>query len=163
MGSFSGILVRLLVMATLAFGGITASALPAASSVAVKLDSPDDETVRAPRTPLNKAPAAEQTAIRNLLGALAWPRRVIAVLRLQRFDCPDSAAMVIDALHDRHLAVRSFALLVLAHRNVPQESEWLTHEVEPSVIRTALRVGYRVDPDRLARGAAALSRSSRLD
>lgn len=150
-------------MATLAFGGVIASALPAASTTAAELASPDDEIDLTPRTPLNKAPAAEQTAIRNLLGALAWPRRVIAVLRLQRFDCPDSAAMVIDALHDRHLAVRSFALLVLAHRNVPQESEWLTHEVEPSVIRTAMRVGYRVDPDRLARGAAALSRSSRLD
>ena len=150
-------------MATLAFGGVTASALPTASTTAVELVSPDDEIDLTPRTPLNKAPAAEQTAIRNLLGALAWPRRVIAVLRLQRFDCPESAAMVIDALHDPHLAVRSFALLVLAHRNVPQESEWLAHEVEPSVIRTAMRVGYRVDPDRLARGAAALSRSSRLD
>ncbi len=161
----SGILVRLLLMAVTSIGTVTALAVPAtAQDGRVPASaSGDDESGSAPDTPLSKAPAAERTAIRNLLGALAWPRRIIAVLRLQRFDCHESAAMVIDALHDRHVAVRSFALLVLAHRNVPQDEDWLTHEAEPTVIRTALRVGYRVDPDRLARGAAALSRSSRLD
>ena len=54
-------------MATLAFGGVIASALPAASTTAAELASPDDEIDLTPRTPLNKAPAAEQTAIRNLL------------------------------------------------------------------------------------------------
>ncbi|MDG2020476.1 MAG: VWA domain-containing protein [Phycisphaerales bacterium] len=165
MRSHSGNMLRLLLMAIVSIGAGTAFVVPAAAqdgrgSASAPGDHGSDS---APKTPLSKAPAAERTAIRNLLGALAWPRRIIAVLRLQRFDCPESAAMVIDALHDRHVAVRSFALLVLAHRNVPQDEDWLTHEADPTVIRTALRVGYRVDPARLARGAAALSRSSRLD
>lgn len=165
MRSHSGNMLRLLLMAIVSIGAGTAFVVPAAAqdgrgSASAPGDHGSDS---APKTPLSKAPAAERTTIRNLLGALAWPRRIIAVLRLQRFDCPESAAMVIDALHDRHVAVRSFALLVLAHRNVPQDEDWLTHEANPTVIRTALRVGYRVDPDRLARGAAALSRSSRLD
>ncbi len=165
MRSRSGITVHLLLMAILSIGAVTAFTAPGtAQDGGVSTSSSSGrQPESAPRMPLNKAPAAERTAIRNLLGALAWPRRIIAVLRLQRFDCAESASMVIDALHDRHVAVRSFALLVLAHRNVPQAEDWLEHETEPTVIRTALRVGYRVDPARLARGAAALSRSSRLD
>ncbi|MCP4012084.1 MAG: hypothetical protein GY728_03135, partial [Phycisphaeraceae bacterium] len=40
----------------------------------------DPEPVR----PYLKAAAGEQTAIEGLLGSLAWPRRVISILRLQR-------------------------------------------------------------------------------
>ncbi|MCP4835962.1 MAG: VWA domain-containing protein [Phycisphaera sp.] len=114
-------------------------------------------------TPLVEADEAEQEVLQELLGSLAWPRRVIAVLRLQRFDCPSSAGMLIAAIRDKHPAVRSFALLVLAHRGVKQEAGWLDAEEEPTVIRTALRCGYRIDPERLSRGVAALSRSSRLE
>ena len=119
----------------------------------------DPEPVR----PYLKAAAGERTAIEGLLGSLAWPRRVISILRLQRFDCPESAAMVADALHDPRVAVRCFAVLVLAHRNVPQSADWFERESDPEVIRTALRAGYRIDPERLARGVTALSRSSRLE
>ena len=73
------------------------------------------------------------------------------------------AGMVMAALRDRSPAVRSFALLVLAHRGVPQEAAWLDDEEEPTVIRTALRCGYAIEPARLARGVGALGRSSRLD
>ena len=121
------------------------------------------EEVAAPEDPLSKAPPLEQETIETLRGSLAWPRRVIAVLRLQRFDCPISAEMVRDALHDQHPAVRSFALLVLGHRGVPQRSRWLEAESDPTVVRTALRTGFEVDQDRLARGVGALGRSSRLE
>lgn len=115
-----------------------------------------------PATPLAEAPEAEREAIETLQGSLAWTRRVMALLRLQRFDCPESASLVEDALHDRHPAVRSFALLVLGHRGVPQDPAWLETETEPTVIRTALRTGFRIDPPRLSRGVAALARSSQL-
>ena len=116
-----------------------------------------------PDRPLNEASFAERTAIRELLGHLSWPHRVIGVLRLQRFDCPQSATMLETSLDDPSANVRSFALLVLAHRGVEQAPTWLSAEGEPKVIRTALRCGYTVDADRLRRGVAALSRSSRLD
>ena len=125
---------------------------------------PTSETPEPPEPahPILEAPDREQETIRDLLGSLAWPRRVIALLRLQRFDCPDSAAMVIAALGDQHPAVRSFAVLVLAHRGIRQDPDWLEDEEEPIIIRTALRCGYAVDPVRLTRGVAALSRSSKL-
>ena len=115
-----------------------------------------------PANPIREAEPREQETIRDLLGSLAWPRRVIAVLRLQRFDCPDSAGMVIAALRDQHPAVRSFAVLVLAHRGIQQDPQWFLDEEEPTIIRTALRCGYSMDPARLSRGVAALSRSSNL-
>ncbi|MEE2972358.1 MAG: hypothetical protein VX672_04470, partial [Planctomycetota bacterium] len=115
-----------------------------------------------PVTPLAEASESEREAIEVLQGSLAWTRRVMALLRLQRFDCPESATLVADALHDRHAAVRCFALLVLGHRGVPQDSAWLETETEPTVIRTALRTGFRIDPLRLSRGVAALARSSQL-
>jgi hypothetical protein len=116
-----------------------------------------------PARPLADAPAEEQDAIRGLLGSDAWPRRIIAVLRLQRFDCPESATMLADSRHDRHPAVRSFVWLALGHRRIPAEPDWLTHEDDPRVIRTALRAGYGIDAERLSRGVAALSKSSALD
>jgi len=116
----------------------------------------------APERPLADAPPEEQTTIRGLLGSDAWPRRVIAVLRLQRFDCPESATLLADARHDRHPAVRSFAWLALGHRRIPAGSDWLMHESDPTVIRTALRAGYAIEADRLARGVGALSKSSDL-
>ena len=115
-----------------------------------------------PERPLAAAEATEREAIDRLQGSMAWPRRVIALLRLQRFDCPTSAARVEDGLGDRHEAVRCFALLVLAHRGVPQREEWLEFETSPIVIRTAMRLGYHVEEARAIRGTAALARSSRL-
>lgn len=129
----------------------------------VAVASLDDDGIEEPTRPLSKAEAGERDALTELLGSLAWPRRVVAVLRLQRFDCPESAGMVMAALRDRSPAVRAFALLVLAHRGVPQEAAWLEDEEEPTVIRTALRCGYAIEPARLARGVGALGRSSRLD
>lgn len=135
---------------------------PSEATPSIVKTSQDAEPTPKPRRPYAKASADERAEIEILLGSLAWPRRVVSILRLQRFDCPESAEMVADTLHDPKLAVRCFAVLVLAHRNVPQSEDWFTGETDPEVIRTALRVGYHIDADRLARGAAALSRSSRL-
>lgn len=121
------------------------------------------EKVPEPENPLADAEIAERQAIERLQGSLAWPRRVTALLRLQRFDCAESASLIMDGLHDRHEAVRCFALLVLGHRGVPQRDDWLSEESSPIVVRTALRVGYRLAPDRATRGAAALARSSNLE
>jgi hypothetical protein len=117
----------------------------------------------APAHPLAKAPPAEQEVIQSLLGSSRWPHRVIALLRLQRFDCPESATFLMTALGDPSSNVRSFALLTLAHRHVPQGALWLSDEENPKVIRTALRCGYTVDDERLARGVAALARASDMD
>lgn len=124
----------------------------------------DAETAKktAPSRPLADAPAGERGAIGVLLRSAAWPRRVVALLRLQRFDCPDSAAMLVEARLDEHPAVRSFAWLVMGHRRIPPDTDWLDRETEPTVIRTALRSGYAIDEARLSRGIGALAKSSDL-
>ncbi len=112
---------------------------------------------------LEDAPADERTTIDELLGSSAWPRRVIALMRLQRFDCAESASMLTLGLDDPQPQVRSFATLILAHRRIPQEDKWFKDERNPKVIRNALRAGYEIDSERLTRGVASLSRSSVLD
>ena len=68
-------------------------------STPVGVDDPSEPTaafppIPAPARPLAKAEAAERQAIDRLQGSLAWPRRVVALLRLQRFDCPDSEVLL---------------------------------------------------------------------
>ena len=123
----------------------------------------DEQQIPKPERPLAEADDVERLALEQLQGSVAWPRRVIALLRLQRFDCPESEERLRDGLNDRHEAVRCFALLALGHRGVPQRDGWLELEASPIVIRTALRVGYHVDEARTIRGTAALARSSRLE
>ncbi len=147
-----------ILLAALAAAAGPAAADPPATPTAGRRPPAD----AAPARPLAEAPPREQQAIRDLLGSEAWPRRVVAVLRLQRFDCPESATLLADARHDRHPAVRSFVWLALGHRRIPAAPDWLDHEESPSVIRTALRAGYSIPADRLARGATALAKSSDL-
>lgn len=116
-----------------------------------------------PATPLSAAPATEREAVQSLLGSHNWPHRVIALLRLQRFDCPESAEYLAAALGDPAPQVRSFALLALGHRHVPQQANWLASEDDPKVIRAALRCGYSIDPERLKRGVAALARRREVE
>ena len=113
-------------------------------------------------TPLASAQEEEQESIHALLGSDAWPRRAIAVLRLQRFDCPESANLLEMALADPAPQVRSFAITTLAHRNHPQGIRWLKEENDPKVIRSMLRCGYQLETERLRRGVSALARSSKL-
>ena len=131
------------------------------ASTAGVIAAPTDPPPK-PDNPLSDAQEAEQEAIHTLLGSHAWPRRAIAVLRLQRFDCQESAGLLEIAIDDPASQVRSFALTALAHRNQPQRDAWLEQEANPKVIRTALRAGYTVDTERLRRGVAALARSSKL-
>lgn len=138
-------------------------AIPPATPTPTPTPTPTEgRRASTPQNPLSEAPEPERIAISGLLGSDAWPRRVVAVLRLQRFDCPESARMLADARHDRHPAVRSFAWLVMGHRRIPADADWLDPEDDPTVIRTALRSGYTIDADRLARGVGALSKSSNL-
>ena len=58
---------------------------------------------------LRDAPDEERATIDQLLGSAAWPRRVIALMRLQRFDCEESAEMITLGLDD--LAPKCEALL----------------------------------------------------
>ena len=116
-----------------------------------------------PSSALDDAPAEERATLDQLLGSSAWPRRVIALMRLQRFDCEESANMITLGLDDPRPQVRSFATLILAHRRIPQGEQWFVDERDPKVIRNALRAGYAIDSPRLTRGVAALAKSSALD
>lgn len=112
-------------------------------------------------TPPRSPGAEEIAAIDRLLASDAWPRRAIAVLRLEAF--PDALALprLQAAMADRSPQVRCFSLLGLARLGRGDLSIDLSSEGDPRVVRTALRARVPLDPERVRRGAAKLLGSSR--
>jgi hypothetical protein len=107
----------------------------------------------------------ERSTMHRLLTAEAWPRRAIAALRMERYDCRESLAMLAALLRDRDWQVRCIAALVLARRGAAESPDpaWFAEEHHPRVLRTALRCRFTIEPERLARGARSLARSATLD
>lgn len=109
------------------------------------------------------APAIEREAIARQLADAAWPRRAIAAVRLERYGCSESRSKLLELLKDKSWQVRAFAIRTLARRGEPGNPEWFADEHEPRVLRTALRCGYSIDPDRLQRGVRILARSNAFE
>jgi len=123
---------------------------------------PDQEQDARPT--LAAAPPAATATLRKFLTDPAWTKRAIAAVRLERYACDESRAMLIDLLkHDRAWQVRTFAMASLARRRVPAEEHWFADEHEPRVLRNALRCRYAIDAERLGRGVRFLARSDRLE
>lgn len=123
-------------------------------------DSPAEEEER---FTLAEAPKVERQTLDALLKADAWPRRALAAVRLERFDCDESRGLLINLLRDKSWQVRAFALRSLGRRGVPPGDDWMAAETEPRVVRAALRHRYPVDHERLARGVRVLARSTDLE
>lgn len=129
---------------------------PPVPAVAVEVAAESSES------PLPHAPGAEEiAAIDRLLASEAWPRRVIAILRLDAF--PDALAhpRLEAAMADRSPQVRCFSVLGLARRSRGDLAIDLASESDPRVVRTALRARVPLDPERVRRGAVQLLGSSR--
>jgi hypothetical protein len=122
----------------------------------------DGFVAESPESPLPQPPRAEEiAAIDLLLASEAWPRRVIAILRLESF--PDALAFprLQAAMADPSPQVRCFSLLGLARRGRGDLPIDLSSEGDPRVVRTALRARVPLDPERVRRGAARLLGSAR--
>jgi HEAT repeat protein len=54
----------------------------------------------AQRPSLSEAPQAEREAIERLLRGESWPRRAVAIMRLERYGCDASRQRLTDAMRD---------------------------------------------------------------
>jgi hypothetical protein len=139
----------------------TSPAQPPPEAATTSSESTDEA---APRPTLATAPPAAIATLRKFLTDPAWTKRAIAAVRLERYACDESRAMLIDLLkHDRDWQVRTFAMASLARRRIPAEEHWFADEHEPRALRNALRFHYAIDTERLGRGVRFLARSERLE
>lgn len=83
-------------------------------------------------------------------------------MRLARYECGDSAALIATLLNDPAWQVRAFAIREAARRKLTPPAGFLSTEIEPRVFRAALRHGLAVDGERVARGVRALAKSREL-
>lgn len=111
---------------------------------------------------LADASKAERLTLDRLSGAAAWPRRAIAVTRLERFGCGASRERLVAFLDDPAWQVRNYAIHTLARRR-EAAAGWFEEEQHPRVVRTALRHRYPIDVTRLERGVRELARSTLTD
>ena len=152
------ILLRCLVLAGLALTPATAW------SAGQETDS--ETPVDKPLNPLAEASDVERTSVRQLLGSGQWPQRVVALMRLQRFDCPESADLIASGLNDQAPNVRCFALLVLGHRQVPQSAHTAWARRGYGVGTACVRMGdvdtHRRMVARACKACAPLARRRRL-
>jgi hypothetical protein len=114
-------------------------------------------------TTLAGAPQIERQTLDRLLHGSSWPRRALAAMRLERYECDESRDLLESLRQDEAWQVRAFAVRSLGRRRLPVAGGALDHEQEPRVLRTALRYGYDMDTARIGRGVRFLSRSSDLE
>lgn len=122
-----------------------------------------DAEAKEPAPRLADAPQLEQQTLKRMLEGGSWARRALGAMRLERFVCPHSQAMLTKLLDDPDWQVRAFALRALGRRRVPACDGWLTTEEHPLVLRAALRYRYPVNLERLGRGVRYLARSRSLE
>ncbi len=142
-----------------------------ALSFALLLVPPSAPAIEAPRVNpttvepvlLEDASVAERAAIEKLAHGAFWPSRALALLRLERFDCPESAARLTESLEDKAWQVRAFAYAVAARRGMEISPSLIAGEQSALVARTILRARFPFPPHRLAAAVERLSKSDSLD
>ncbi|MFM7051428.1 MAG: vWA domain-containing protein [Planctomycetota bacterium] len=93
----------------------------------------------APAMALAEAGPDEQAALNALSNSKAWTSRAIAVMRLERFDCPQSAQRLLSFAGDPSWRVRAYAFACAARRGVVVPADMLDAERDPRVLRAMLR------------------------
>lgn len=134
--------------------------IPAASPIV--LPEPDAPAPTPASRDLASVRPAERAILDALLAADTWPHRAIGVMRLERYGCAESAALLAGFLQDPAWQVRVYAIRSLGRRRVPAAPDWFLNEDDPRVVRAAMRHRYAVDPERVARGVRYLSRTRNL-
>ncbi len=119
-------------------------------------------TTTSDRQKFAEASRLEKKTVQSLLKGESWPRRALAAMRLERYDCPETQDMLLRLLADDAWQVRAFATRTLGRRRVPAQAHWFATEDEPRVLRTALRHRYKLDLERVGRGVRFLARADNL-
>jgi hypothetical protein len=104
------------------------------------------------------APSAD-AELSRMAAHETWVRRLVAAMRLERKDTPRQAERLLDLCLDPDPRVRSAAVLAMRNVGAPESGRLAAAERDPRVIRTMLRCGWKVDPDRIVNGARLLAKS----
>ena len=134
--------------------------LAAASGVRAGAESPEAVTNDLPM--LSAEPKIEKQTLDRLLHGEAWTHRAVAAMRLERYGCGESREILESLRTDERWQVRAFAVRALGRRRIPVAENAFDSELEPLVLRAALRHRYPMDTERLGRGVRYLARSGSL-
>lgn len=86
-----------------------------------------------------------QEQMKQLLADPNWPIRVFGILRLERYSGPEPEQFVRGALADSAWQVRCFAIRTASRMQLEIDPEVFKDEMDPKVIRAALREGVALD------------------
>jgi Mg-chelatase subunit ChlD len=139
------------------FGAASAAAIAGLAAAADPTPSPTTAAT------LAAAPQVEHQTLDRLLNGDSWPRRAMAAMRLERYECAESQRLLRSLGEDDAWQVRAYAIRSLGRQRLPVDEGAFDTEEEPRVLRTALRYGYSVDTERLGRGVRYLARSNNLE
>jgi hypothetical protein len=92
-----------------------------------------------PRPAWDTAGERERATVQSMLQSPDWPYRVLALLRLARYDGATTAPLLKAALRDPVWQVRAFAVRESARAGLALDDADLAGETDPYVIRTVLR------------------------
>ena len=112
--------------------------------------------------PWARVSEGERVTLTRLLESRDWPFRAFGLLRLERFSGPAVEAHLRRGVRDPAWQVRCFALRQAGRMGIAIAPEDLDGEVDPRVIRTALRHGVRLDSERITQQATTLMRTKAL-
>jgi hypothetical protein len=105
----------------------------------------------------------ERSLVEDMLASESWPFRALGLMRLAAYHGPAIDAFMQRAATDRAWQVRCFALELAAERHIELDTSFLHDEIQPRVIRTALREGYAIAPERVTIAATRLMKRRNLD
>jgi hypothetical protein len=103
----------------------------------------------------------ERAAINRLANAGGWPSRAIAVMRLERYDCKESAELMMAFARDRAWQVRAYAYACLARRGIAVDPTLIALETDPRALRALVRSRQPIDRTTLDTRIARLEKSPR--
>jgi Mg-chelatase subunit ChlD len=150
---------------------VSISLILAAVRVATGQTPPADAPAPAPppapdtteRIPWSQIDEAERRMMTEQLASPHWPYRVFALMRLERYSGAELGPFIETAVADPAWQVRCFATRQARRLGHPLVAERFDGEMEGLVIRTALRFGVAISPERLEVGARTLMRTHALD
>jgi len=105
----------------------------------------------------------ERKQLESMLAADDWPIRVFGLLRLERYHGPGASAAITAALKDKDWQVQVFALRQARQIGLTVAAEDLSKELDPHVIRAALREGIALPAETIEPAATKLLRTKGLD
>jgi hypothetical protein len=106
---------------------------------------------------------SERDALRPLLESSNWTFQVFGLLRLERFDTEITAPILRAFAQSPDWQVRCFVIRQAIRTGVTLPDDLFDEEENPRVMRSALRYGVTIDPDRVTRAANRLMSVRALD